>query len=177
MEILNKEVNIDADYLNLVFLGEIDSLELKKLTQLKNLRHLNISSSDLFDEHLLVIGQIETLELLDLDSTEISNKGLQQLSHLKKLRELRLKDNPQLTDSCIEFLSNIEHLESLHIGNTSISTIGLRTLLDKKKMKSIILDFEFENRVAELKKLTQKYPNLEITIKGTGIISNGILNE
>jgi hypothetical protein len=177
MKIINKEVNIDADYLNLSFFGEIDNLELKKLIQLKKLRHLNVSSSDLFDEHLDVIIQIENLELLDLDSTEITDKGLQQLSQLKKLKELRLKDNPQLTDNCIEFLSNIKHLEFLHIGNTSITTSGLRTLLDNKKMKSIILDFEFENEIDELKRLTQKCPNLEITLKGTGIISNGMLNE
>lgn len=87
MLIIDKEVNIDTDYLNLSFYGEIETIELKKLIQLKNLKHLNISSSDLFDKHLIFIGQLETLELLDLDLTEITDNGLRNLNSLKRLRE------------------------------------------------------------------------------------------
>ena len=176
MLIIDKEINIDTDYLNLSFYGEIETIELKKLIQLKNLKHLNISSSDLFDKHLIFIGQLETLELLDLDLTEITDNGLRNLNSLKRLRELRLKDNPQLTNDCIEFLFDIEQLELIHIENTSITKTGLIKLLTQKELKSVILGSEFDNEIDELLRITKTYPKLEITLKGTGLISNGKLN-
>lgn len=173
IHIINKEVSLDTNYLSLSFFGEIEMAELEKLYQLKKLKHLDMASSYLFDKHLEVIGQVKTLEILDLDLTEITDKGLRNLKPLKQLRELRLKDNPQLTDKCIEFLSDIEQLEAIHIGNTSITILGLITLLHKKELESVILDFEFENEIDELLIISTKYPKLEITLKGTGIISNG----
>lgn len=177
LQILDKEVNLETDYLSLSFFGEIETTELQKLFQLKHLKHLNLSSSDLFDKHLEVIGQMKTLELLDLDLTEITDNGLRNLKPLKQLRELRLKDNPQLTNECIEHLINIDQLEFIHIGNTSITIKGLTKLITQKQLKSVIVDIEFENEINELLRITQKDSKLEITLKGKGIISNGKLNK
>ncbi len=177
MQILNREINIDTDYLNLSFYGEIDKNELKKLTQLKRLKHLNVSSSDLYDKHLEIIGQLKTLELLDLDLTEITDSGLKNLIRLTQLRKLRLKDNPQLTNDCIAYLLDIEQLELIHIENTSITIDGLIKLLTQKELKTVILDCEFDNSIDELLSISEKYPKLEIVFKGTGIMSNGKLNK
>ncbi|MCP4521911.1 MAG: hypothetical protein GY827_09530 [Cytophagales bacterium] len=159
------------------FFGEIKSSELEQLLHFKKLKHLNVSCSDLFDHHLAIIGKIESLELLDIDSTEITNDGLKHLIPLKKLSALRLKDNPQLTDECIVYLAAIEWLELIHIGNTSITMEGLTSLLQKNELYEIILGSEFNDKIEELKLLTQKYPDLEITLKGTGIIMNCKLNQ
>lgn len=178
IHIIDKEASLDCDYLRLSFFGEIEMVEFEKLSQFKKLKHLNVSSSDLFDEHLeIIIGQMDSLELLDLDSTEITNNGLRNLKSIKQLRELRLKDNPQLTDECVDFLSDIEQLELIHIDNTSITITGLTKLLALKEMKSVILGCDFDSKIEELMRITEDYPKLEITLKGTGIISNGRLNE
>ena len=92
------------------------------------------------------------------------------------MRELRLKDNTQLTDKCIEFISEIEKLELIHIENTSITIKGLIKLLSLKELKSIILDFELDYEVDKLLKVSEQYTKLEITVKGKGVISNGKLN-
>ncbi len=176
MQIIDKEVNVNTDYLSLSFFGEIETIELEKLSLLKNLIHLNLSSSDLLDKHLKIIGHLESIERLDLDLTEITDNGIQNLKSLKQLRELRLKDNPQLTDKCIEFLSDIEQLELIHIENTSITMSGLTKLLNQKKLKSVILDFELDNEINELLRVSEKYSKLEITLKGKGVILNGKLN-
>ncbi len=177
MQITNKEVNINTDYLSLSFFGEIEITEFEKLYQLKKLRHLNLSSSDLFDKHLEIIGQLKSIKLLDLDLTEITDNGIRNLKPLKQLKELRLKDNPQLTDKCIEFLSDIEQLELIHIENTSITVIGLTKLLNKKKLNSIISDFYLDNDINDLLRVSKKHPKLEITLKGKGLISNGRLSQ
>ncbi|MGD1840016.1 MAG: hypothetical protein ACFB0B_03845 [Thermonemataceae bacterium] len=177
LQIINQQVALDTDYLKLSFSGDIEKTELYKLLRLKNLKHLNTACADLCDQHLEVIGQITTLELLDLDSTAITDNGLQHLIPLNQLKELRLKDNPQLTDACLDFLSNIEQLKLIHIGNTSITITGLATLLAKKELATIILDTTFDTARDELLKITKQYPQLSITLKGTGVIANGKLNE
>ena len=178
VDIVGHEVRIDADYLRLRFFGEIEISEIQKILRLKNLKHLKLSSSDLIDKHLEAIGKIDSLELLDLDATDITNQGLFYLEPLKNLKQLRLKDNPQLTDICIEYLLNIQSLELIHIGNTSITIVGLRKLLSKVELESIILEKpEFGNLIDELLIITSGHPKLEIILKGIGIISNGKLNE
>lgn len=176
INIVDQEVRVDTDYLSLSFFDKIKISEIKKLLHLENLKHLNLSSSDLMDEHLEIVGKIESVELLDLDSTEITNQGLQFLEPMKQLKQLRLKDNPQLADKCIGYLSNIASLELIHIGNTSITIDGVRELLSKVELKSLIIDFEFDKLMDELLIITRLHPQLEITLKGTGIISNGKLN-
>ena len=176
MKIINKEVNINTEYLSLSFFEQIKVTELEKISQLKKLKHLNLSNSYLFDKHLEIIRKVASLELLDLDATEITDSGLQYLKPLNKLKELRLKDNPQLTDACIEHLLDIKDLELIHFGNTAVTTSGVRVLLENKKIKTLILDSEFKDNIYELKSLSEKHPYLEIIVKETGIISNGKLD-
>jgi hypothetical protein len=87
---LGQEVALDTDYLRLSFFGSLQEADLYKLLKIHNLKHLNLSCSDLSDMHLKTIGQIKTLQLLDLDSTEITAAGLHHLSALKQVHELRL---------------------------------------------------------------------------------------
>lgn len=174
INIINTAYETTTDYLNLSFLGKIENTEIQKLLKLTKLRHLNASNTDLLDKHLETIGQIYSLELLDLDSTEITNNGLKFLENLKQLKELRLKDNPQLTDDSITYISNIELLELIHIENTSITIDGLKTLLNRKKLKEVILDSD--ESINELIEITKEHRGLKIILKGTGIISNDNLN-
>jgi len=173
MEILNKDVKLETTYLSLNFYGEVEINTIQKICQLKHLKHLNLSSSDLLDGHLEIIGGVESLELLDLDLTKITDQGLRFLKPLKKLKELRLKDNRQLTDECIEHLAKIESLELIHFGNTSITIEGLKRLLPEVNLKLVILDSVFKNVLEEVLVLSRRYPELEINLKGTGAIVDG----
>lgn len=174
--LFDQQVTTGTEYLSLSVRKNANFLELEKLLQLTQLRHLNVSSCDLEDQHLEVIGKIETLELLDLDATEITNYGLFFLEPLQNLKQLRLKDNPQLTNGCIDYLARIQSLEWLHAGNTSITLTGLSKLLDRVPLKMLILDFEFADQVEELKELSAAHPGLEILVKGRANIINGKLN-
>lgn len=174
--IFGQHVDTDTAYFSFSVWDDIPSKELQKLLKLTHIRHLNVSSCDLEDKHLETIGKLKTLELLDLDSTEISDHGLSFLEPLQQLKQLRLKDNPQLTDNCIDYLVRIPSLEMLHAGNTSITSTGLSLLLDRVQLKTLILDSEFADSIADLLDLSGRYPDLEIILKGTGCISNGRMN-
>ncbi|MFK7747650.1 MAG: hypothetical protein AB8B65_04620 [Kordia sp.] len=174
--IADETVAIDTDYLNPFFLDEIEETEILKIQELTNLQHLNISSTEIEDKHLAIIGEINSIELLDIDATKITDEGIQLLQSLQYLKQLRLKDNPQLTDACIKYLSNIKSLEMIHIGNTSITVSGLKKLPLDTNLNSIILSSNFKNSVEDLCLLSTRYPKLEITLKGTGVITRGKLN-
>ncbi|AFM03660.1 hypothetical protein Fleli_1223 [Bernardetia litoralis DSM 6794] len=171
--IINKSVDIQTEYLNLTFFGKIEKNEIQKIRQLEKLKHLNLSSSDLIDEQLEIIGKIENIQVLDLDLTEITNQGISFLKYLQNLKELRLKDNPQLSDNCIEHLITIKSLKFIHIENTAITIDGLKKLLCKSNLESIIIDAKFNNQLNKLIQISEQYPEIEIILKETGLILNG----
>ncbi len=175
LNIINEQVSLDVTYFNLSFFGEIRNSELEKLLHLKKLKHLNIAISDVLDKHLKIIGQLGTLEMLDLDSTEITDRGIKHLQELTLLEDLRLKDNPQLTDKCVEFLLHIKQLKSVHLGNTSITITGLKKLICKKELRLIILGSDFKNFKNDLLEISVLNPKVEILVKGIAVISNGKL--
>ncbi len=174
--IFDQIVPLETTYLNLVFVDRIDIEELKKIRLLTKLTHMNASSHLLHDEHLEIIGSVNQLEMLDLVMTEITDQGLGKISTLQRLVELRLKDNPQLTDVCIPYLANLKSLKSIHLGNTNMTFVGLKKLLSTLTLETIILDSEFQEFLEPLLVLSRDYPKLEILLKGTGTISKGHLD-
>ena len=64
INILGQEVALDIHYLRLSFFGSLQEADLYKLLKLHNLKHLNLSCSDLSDMHLKTIGQIKHFNYL-----------------------------------------------------------------------------------------------------------------
>ena len=175
VQIFDQEASVHTEYLNMVFIEELTVEDLQKLRQFTNLTHLNASFYKLEDEHLPYIAAVSTIELLDLVLTEITDKGLAALVPMTNLEELRLKDNPQLTDNCLTHLSRIKSLKLLHLDNTDVTVAGLKTLLADLVLETVILDSDLATHQDELKQLSVQYPNLEIRLKGTGTFFNGEL--
>jgi hypothetical protein len=174
--IFDQTVAIDTTYLSLVFVEQLNSTELMKIRKLSKLTTLNASNYLLNDEHLEIIGSIAGLETLHLVMTEITDEGIAYLGPLIKLQELRLKDNPQLTDACIPHLAMLQALKLIHLGNTDISVEGLTELMSKVALTTLILDSELDEYIEPLLQLSREYPKLEILLKGTGTIAKGTLN-
>lgn len=89
--------------------------ELFNLNQFPNLKSASFSGSNLNDEGLTHISNCSEIENLNLQETEITNEGIKYLKKLSKLKHLRLKGNPQLTNDCISYLMEIENLHNLQI--------------------------------------------------------------
>ena len=173
IQFFEQEVALDATYLHIDFFRDKGIDELQKLTALKLLEHLNAASADLNDDHLEIIGQLVSLELLDLDLTELSDQSLRFIEPLQNLRELRLKDNPQLTDECIPSLIQLTSLKQVHIENTGITWKGLKQLVSEVDLESVILGSEFNDFEDELLTISSLRPEMEILFKGMGMIRNG----
>ena len=171
--IFGQEVSSETAYFNMVWLEEIHRDELLKLKQLKQLRHLNASFYKLNDVDLEVIGQLKSVELLDLVMTEVTDEGLKLLRPMVNLEELRLKDNPQITDAGLEHLSGLKNLKLIHLGNTSVTIAGLQVILRNIALSTLVIDSDFKESLNELGAMSLEYPSLEIIVKGTATVSNG----
>lgn len=110
------------------------------------------------DEHLLLMmSRIKSINYLDLDETDITNKGISHLTQLDHIKELRLKGITAIDDGCMESLSKLKGLELLHLGGTSVTLNGLTQLGSLQKLRVLLLSLtateEIRIKMLELKKL------------------------
>jgi hypothetical protein len=174
--VFNKTVSSDTRYLGLHGVIIKNDEELEKLTKLKKLYHLNLAGSNLDNHFLKIICKLASIELIDLDCTDITDKGLTELNNLINLKQLRLKDNPQITDCGLLKLKKLMNLELIHLGNTSITIVGLKHLVDFNNIQTIILwppneSFFPEEQLINISKIK---PSCEFVFKSYGSLCGGI---
>ncbi len=123
--------------------GTMTKAELKKITQLRNLKVIDFREYKLPGESAPTIAAAwPELRALILSGTKLrgSDDIAAQLSKLKKLRALGVQEL-ELTDSDLKQLSTLESLERLEIeGNSGITKKGLNELVGMKKLATISLD-------------------------------------
>lgn len=86
----------------------------QNFASLKNLKHLNLSSSNIRDAALCEIGRLDQLKSLDLSFTHITDEGLSYLSPLSHLTSLSLHGS-EVTDEGLSLLPKFESLCELSI--------------------------------------------------------------
>jgi hypothetical protein len=113
----------------------------KALEQLLDIKQqiieLSLARMPVKDNELSTIRQMPNLRTLNLNYTDITGKGLDQLTGLKNLQELALSGTA-ITVASIEKLLNLQQLKSVYIWNTSIDSAQLITV--RKKYKNISLE-------------------------------------
>lgn len=147
---------------------------LPALRQLPNLKGASFGGSDLNDTGMEILCELPQLENLDLQDTQITNDGLCGLKKLKHLKHLRLKENPQLNNSCILHLKQVPSLQTLQIHDTSINQDGLDRLAGMPSLNDIVLSVHNGNYTYEkLLRLSLALPHCRILAKGQGEFLNG----
>ena len=86
-----------------------------------------------------MVNRIASIELLDLDETNISNEAVKLLTKLQGLKELRLKGNPAINNDCVDHLCEISSLELLHLGGTSVTIDGVEKMSSLKNLKTLLV--------------------------------------
>jgi len=92
----------------------IDDNDLKLLTLLPNLKHLEADGEQITDKGMAFIGGFKKLRVLKLGKTFISDIGLRYLTNLKRLSILEIQDSP-ITEEGILHLEKIKSLRSLYL--------------------------------------------------------------
>ncbi len=106
----------------------------KKIGEFENLEKLCLSSNSLTNKSVESITQLKNLRILDLHSNEIGDAFLELLANAKiPLTELNISCNSKVTDEGIKHIvEKISTLEKLHISCNKIS----REMYEKiKKMR------------------------------------------
>lgn len=119
---------------------------------------------DLDDDGLEVaLTHVKGIDMLDLNETEITNKGIQILTELEYIKELRLKGVHNIDDGCINDLNKITSLEFLHVRYTGITIDGVLKLDKLINLKKIIFTDENvdANKMLQLKEM---HPNCEFLV-------------
>ena len=130
------------------FLEANFSLSKKKLTPntietllqiKKQLIWLNLTGSNVSDDNLKKIGELERLMKLNLSKTKISDKGLTHLEKLEKLESLNLF-RTKVSDELINVIPKIPNLKRLYLSESNATEEIVSQLKKSKQNLEIIFD-------------------------------------
>jgi Leucine-rich repeat (LRR) protein len=110
-----KNINEQLVILKLTNLA-IDDNDLKIVTDLKNIKKLNLENSLITDDGMAYIKQLSQLDQLNLYGTNISDEGLIQLTSLKNLSQIYLWKT-KVTKGGIEQFKKIHPKVTIEIGD------------------------------------------------------------
>ena len=106
----------DGNVLEVDFRGtDIGDEALAKVPELQKVRSLLLNDTNVSDAGLILAGKTRTLTNLDLRGCKVTNAGIASLGELSKLRALRLSGKSGKTDVTDEAMETIGKLKSLKV--------------------------------------------------------------
>ena len=108
----------------------------------KNIERVSLRHSDgpIHDDALsYIVYRIKRILQLDLDNTDITNEGIEHLTKLDSLKELRLKGCCNLDNGCVDSLLRIKELELLHLVGTNVTVDGLANIYTISTLKTLLI--------------------------------------
>jgi Leucine-rich repeat (LRR) protein len=142
----------DASRLNLATLGELPDLEFVDLgdRQVNDRDCLNLAAcsrlqvlvarhcSDVTDHGIQSLTHLRCLRVLRLDGCKLGRTGAQCVGGLRELQRLEL-DNTTITDDDLEYLKGLADLRVLSLRKTNITDRGARHLLPLTRLRQLNL--------------------------------------
>ena len=116
----------------------------------------------------------QSLQSLDLSTTNTTNSDLKYLSTLRNLVALRLRST-NVTDDGLVYLKGLSSLQEILLTNTKITGKGLVHLKDIKTLKSFVLDgTEVNDKSLSVFENFKHHKDLIIVLEHTSITDKGI---
>ena len=112
---------------------------ISQLSSLKALTTLSLINCGLTDGTISYIGDILSLECLNLQGNQFTGKGLKGLSGLKRLREINISSNSHVKDLGMPYLSMLVSLRVIYASSYEVSEAGLSQL--RELMKGTIISY------------------------------------
>ena len=117
------------------------------------------------DEIELMVTHVQSINMLDLDETDITNYSIQLLTKLSFIKELRLKGCSDIDDEAVPHINHIKGLELLHIDGTSISIKGVLQLRADHPLRMLLIGVDDpEQHLDELTVIAQRFPECELIV-------------
>ena len=110
--------------LNLCFAEQIGDEGASAMRNWKHLTRLNLRGTKITDATLEMLGDLTTLEDLDIGFAQLTDVGLDHLTPLAHLRKLAMGGN-KLTSSGLQFLRQLPQIEYLDLAGAQRTDSGL----------------------------------------------------
>jgi len=94
---------------------------------LKQVKHLELSHTQIGDEALEWIGAMADLEYLAIDGTRITDNGLARLKGCRNLQTLDV-GNTDVSDAGLKFLEVLSKLQAVRLDKTRVTSAGVGDL-------------------------------------------------
>jgi len=107
--------------------SQVSNEGLSLLHHEKQLKWLNLNNTDITDRGLMQLGGLPALETLALENTAIRGPGLAILQDCRELRQLSL-EGTLINDDALRLIGSLPGLENLDLSHTNVSVRGLRHL-------------------------------------------------
>jgi len=108
---------------------------LKKLTRLKDLTTLNVSSLE--GANTLLSELSKNMFMLGLRNCNIADSDMSKIAGFKILQVLNIRENPNVTNTGIKKLLQCKLLRDLDIADTNVTPQGVRALANLPKFDSL----------------------------------------
>lgn len=113
----------------------------------------------------MMVTHVQSINMLNLDETDITNYSIHLLSQLSFIKELRLKGCRKIDDEAIPHINNIKGLELLHIDGTSISINGVLQLSKSYRLRMLLIGVDDpEQHQNDLTIIAQRFPGCEFIV-------------
>jgi uncharacterized membrane protein len=124
---------------------------LEELLQVKQqVVSLSLARMPVKDDEMAIVSQLSNLENLNLNYTDISSRGVEQLVTLRKLQEVSLSGTG-ITANAIEKIASLPEMNSVFVWNTKIDAADLAGLQNKFRKLHIETGFKDDGKfVVEL---------------------------
>ncbi len=122
------EVDSSGEVQQLHWPSGLPTQELVLLRMLSKLQDLDLSGQSLDQAAWDIVLQLKQIRRLGLSKTQLSDRHIKQLTRLIRLRHLDLSACPQVTDEAISDLESFVVLESVDLRGTSVSLAGIERL-------------------------------------------------
>lgn len=141
--------------------GQLDVV-LNGLNSFDEQTSMSFAESEFGDSHIAQLLGHRRLKNLLLNSTQVTDIGLQEIAVLKELIDLEL-DNTAVTDAGLEQLAKLPELQFLSLNKTAITDVGLEHLAKAPKLEHLHVS---GTKVTDegIAKLKRALPALEVNV-------------
>ena len=116
--------------------SQLQSQDIAAIADCSSLQWLELSGNPIDDEALEQLGQLPQLRLLFLDSTHVTDKGIDTIVKWKHLLDLDLAGT-KITDAGVEKLLECQSLRALWLEGTAITDRSLQALVKLKSLQHL----------------------------------------
>jgi Leucine-rich repeat (LRR) protein len=157
--VLGDDFFVTVDYVGFFAPGVTDAM-LDNLKELQGLQKLKLDQTEISDAEMGHLQGLTRLQDLSIGESSVTDAGLANLAGLTKLRRLYVECT-QVSDGGLEHLKAMGSLRELSLSKTKVSDNGLEYLKGLRSLRELWL---FHTRVTDagVKNLQQFLPNCKI---------------